>query len=356
MSNNSNISKYQLLIIAVFFAALITTIFTFIEAFIPFILGFVFAYLLEPIIFYLAERKNLNKTISILIVLSAFFITFFLCFYYLIPTFLAQVNGLLVKLNIQHYFSKIIGVNYIMDTIRQKFPDFAGMLENSIGSISSFFFKFANQVFSNIISSGKILVDLATILFITPVLTFYFAFDMQKIKNGFKNLIPKNYKQDIMNLFSDINYILARYLRGQLTVSTILAVYYSIALSSLDIDHAIILGIFSGISLFVPYLGITFSFILTSILTFVQFKTFSILLYVVAVYICGNIIEGAFVTPRLIGKSLNLHPLWIILGLFLGGHLLGFFGILFAIPLTAIVSVLIRFIMKLYKKSKLYKY
>jgi predicted PurR-regulated permease PerM len=117
-----------------------------------------------------------------------------------------------------------------------------------------------------------------------------------------------------------------------------------------------VLGIFSGISLFVPYLGIAFSFILVSIFGFVEFKTLEILLYLAAVYTCGNVMEGVFITPKLIGKSLNLHPLWIILGLLLGGSLLGFFGILFAIPLTAIVAVFIRFIVRVYKKSKLYKY
>ena len=93
------------------------------------------------------------------------------------------------------------------------------------------------------------------------------------------------------------------------------------------------------------------SFILFSNVHFCQ-----ILLYLAAVYVCGHVIEGVFITPKIIGKSLNIHPLWIILGLFLGGSLLGFFGILFAIPLTAIVAVFIRFIVRLYKKSKLYKY
>ena len=353
---NNNTTKYQLLIMALFFAVFITIIFTFIDVFISFILGFTFAYLLEPISIYLTERKKLNKTVAILIVLLTFFTFFFLLFYYLIPVFLSQINGLLAKLNIQNYFSKVIGIEHVIKTLKDKFPDLATVFENSIGNISGLFFKFVNRIFTNIISSGKILVDLATILLITPLLTFYFAFDMQKIKNYLKNLIPKNYKEDMLNLFSDINYVLAKYLKGQLAVSTVLGTYYSIALLTLGIDYAIILGTFSGISLFIPYLGITFSFILVSILTFIQFKAFHILLYLLAVYICGHIIEGAFVTPKLIGKSLNLHPLWIILGLFLGGSLLGFFGVLFAIPLTAIVAVFIRFIIKLYKKSKLYKY
>ena len=356
MSNNSNIAKYQLLTMALFFATSIIAIFTFIDIFIPFILGFVFAYLLEPISLYLIEKRKINKIISILMVLLIFFAAFFLLFYYLIPIFLVQVNELLGKLKVQDYFSQITRTSHPINELKEKFPDIASVLESNIGSISQLFLKFANQVFTNIVKSGKILVDLATIVLITPLLTFYFAFDMQKIKNSFKNLIPKNYRQDILNLFSDITHTLARYLKGQLGVSSIVAIYYSIALLTLGVEHAIILGTLSGISLFVPYLGITFSFILVSILAFVQFKTLHILLYIVAIYICGNVIEGVFITPKMIGKSLNLHPLWIILGLFLSGSSLGFFGVLFAIPLTAIIAVFIRFIIKLYKQSKLYKY
>lgn len=354
LSNNTK--KYQLLTIALFFATLITITFTFIDIFIPFILGFIFAYLLEPVSLHLIEKRGISKAISISIVLSAFFIAFFLFFYYLTPLFLLQIAKLLGKFNIQHYFSKTIGIDYFTDILRAKFPDIANILENSIGSISGLFFNFVNYVFNSILKFSKALVDLAAILLITPLLTFYFAFDMQKIKNSLKNLIPRNYKQDILKLFSDINYTLGRYLRGQLGVSTMLATYYSIALLSLSIKHAVILGIFSGISLFVPYLGIIFSFIMVAVLAFIQFKTFHIILYLLAVYICGHVMEGAFITPKLIGKSLNLHPLWIIFGLFLGGSLLGFFGVLFAIPLTAIVAVLIRFVMKLYKQSKLYKH
>jgi predicted PurR-regulated permease PerM len=356
MSNNNDISKYQLLIIAAFFAVFIGITFAFINILTPFILGFIFAYLLEPIVFYLTKKRKFNKIIAITTVLLLFFTAFFLLFYYLIPVFLTQVSGFLTKLNVQYYFAKITGINYIANILKDRFPSFATVIESSLSDASTFFFKFSNQIFSNIINSGRFLLNLATILLITPILTFYFTIDMQKIKDCLKNLIPKNYKGEVLQIIDDINSTLSKYLKGQLTVSMILGVYYSIAFLALGIDYAIVLGIFSGISLFVPYLGIAFSFILVSIFGFVEFKTLEILLYLAAVYTCGNVMEGVFITPKLIGKSLNLHPLWIILGLLLGGSLLGFFGILFAIPLTAIVAVFIRFIVRVYKKSKLYKY
>ena len=230
------------------------------------------------------------------------------------------------------------------------------MLENSLDTIYSFFFKFSNHLFTNIIQSGKMILNLATILLLTPILTFYFALDMQKILNTLKKLIPINYKNDVLKLFKEINTTIAKYLRGQLSVSIVLGVYYIASLFLLNIDYALILGIFSGLSLFVPYFGIIFSYILASIVAYIQFKTGTILIYLLVVYILGHIVEGIFITPKLMGKSLNLHPLWIFLGIFVGGSLLGFFGILFAIPLTAIIAVIIRFLIKAYKKSKLYKY
>ena len=352
----NNAYKNQGIIIALFCLLILFLVFKFINIITPFILGFVFAYMLEPIISYVTVKKKFNKTLSIFIILTTFFTIFFIILYYLIPGLINQTNELIVKLNVKKYFTQAMGTDKIIEFLNAKFPALANVVQNGEDNISTFFFKFSNEIFANIVQSGKIILNLATILLITPILTFYFALDMQKILDTLKNFIPISHKNDVIKLFKDINGTIAKYLRGQVTVSIILAAYYSIALFILQVDYALVLGIFSGLSLFVPYFGIMFSFILTSILAFVHFKTTSIIVYLAIVYVMGHIIEGVFITPRLMGKSLNLHPLWIFFGLFVGGSLLGFFGILFAIPLTAIIAVIIRFFIKAYKKSKLYKY
>ena len=353
---SNNIYKNQGLVILIFFICALFLTIQLISIVIPFILGFVFAYILDPIITYCTEDKKLNKKLSILVILMTFFTMFFLILYYLIPGVINQASGLIIKLNVKEYFSKDIGVEKIIQSLGHKYPIIANSLENSLDTIYAFFFKFSNHLFTNIIQSGKMILSLATILLLTPILTFYFALDMQKIINALKKLIPISYKNDVLKLFKDINTTIAKYLRGQLSVSIILGAYYTVSLFLLGIDYALVLGMFSGLSLFVPYLGIIFSFILTSIIAYIHLKTWSILAYLLVVYLLGHIAEGIFITPKLMGKSLNLHPLWIFLGIFVGGSLLGFFGILFAIPLTAIIAVIIRFFIKAYKKSKLYKY
>jgi predicted PurR-regulated permease PerM len=352
----NNTYRNQGIIVAIFCLFTLFLVFRFIDIITPFILGFMFAYILEPIIRYITEKKKFNKTFAIFIILTTFFTIFFVILYHLIPGLINQASELVTKLNVKKYFTQSIGTDKIVELLNDKFPALADAVQNGMDNISTFFFKFSNQIFANIVQSGKIILNLATILLITPILTFYFAMDMQKILDTLKNLIPISHRNDVVGLFKEINSTIAKYLRGQVTVSIILATYYSIGLFILQVDYALVLGIFSGLSLFIPYFGIMFSFILTSIIAFVHFKTSSIIIYLATFYIMGHVIEGVFITPRLMGKNLNLHPLWIFLGLFVGGSLLGFLGILFAIPLTAIIAVIIRFFIKVYKKSKLYKY
>jgi predicted PurR-regulated permease PerM len=356
MSIHSNTSKSQLITVAIIFIALMIGIFLFIDVLIPFILGFLFAYLLDPVIIYMTKMKRLNKIFSITLVLLTFFTAFLLFFYYVIPIFLIQMQGVLTKLDIQNYLLKITNLDAAIESLKIKYPILAEGLKDSIGNVSSLFLKASNQIFSNIIHSARALLNLATLMLITPILTFYFAFDMKKIQDTFKDLLPKYYKKELLVLFKEMNDTLGKFLKGQLSVSIVMCIYHSIALLSLGVDYAIALGAFAGLSLFIPYIGIIFSFILSSIIIYMQFKTFIMIVYLGIIYICGHTVEGIFITPKLIGKSINLHPLWIILGLFLGGSLFGVFGVLFAIPLTAVIAVLIRFILKLYKRSKLYKY
>ena len=353
---SNNIYRNQGIVILIFFICILFLTIKLVSIIIPFILGFVFAYILDPIIKYCAEEKKLNKKLSILVILITFFTMFFLILYYLIPGVINQANGLIIKLNVKEYFSKDIGIEEVIKSLSHEYPIIGNLIESSLDTIYAFFFKLSNHLFTNIIQSGKVILSLATILLLTPILTFYFALDMQKIIDALKKLIPISYKNDVLKLFKDINNTIAKYLRGQLSVSIIIGIYYTVSLFLLSVDYALVLGIFSGFSLFIPYLGIIFSFILTSIIAYSHLKTWSILIYVVIVYVLGSIIEGIFITPKLMGKSLNLHPLWIFLGVFVGGSLLGFLGILFTIPLTAIIAVIIRFFIKAYKKSKLYKY
>ncbi|MFQ3306779.1 MAG: putative permease [Candidatus Midichloriaceae bacterium] len=356
MNYFKNTVSTQLFLIVICFVLFFSFMYTFIDIITPFLLAFCFAYILDPIVVYLSKKKNINKSFSVSIVLCAFFSIFFVAFYYLVPLSITQASNIAEQLNLNN---KIFNAEifYKLDSfVKSSYPQIYDSLQELYSNINSYIFKFIKEIFGNLVQSGKVMLNLATIFLVTPVFTFYFLFDMDEIKKYIKNLIPKYYKSDINQLFSQINITFSNYLRGQLTVSILLGLYYTAGLLLLNIKYSIVLGMMSGISLFVPYVGVLLSFFVVSIISYIQFKSFTIFVYVCVIYICGHLLEGGFVTPKLIGKKLNLHPLWIFFGLFFWGSLFGFFGILFAIPLTAVTAVFIRFTIGLYKKSKIYNY
>lgn len=349
-----NIYKNQGIIVVLFCFITLFFIFKFINIITPFIIGFTFAYILEQIIRYFTEEIEFNKRFSIFIVLASLFIIFFVILYYLIPGLISQANELIIKLNLRKYFTEAIVNDKVVEFLNAKFPNLVGVIQIELDNISTFLFRVLNEIFSNIVQSCKVILSGATILLITPILTFYFALDMQEIFNTLKKLIPISQKNNVIKLFKDINRTISRYLRGQVIVSIIMTTYYSIALFVLQVSYALVLGIFSWLSFCMLYLGIMFSFIKTLILALVRFKNATIITYLAIIYVMGYIVESVFITPRLMGKNLNLHPLLIFLVFFYLGNFIVFFVKLFAIPMTAIIAVIIRFFIKEYKKKANY--
>ena len=140
----NNVYKNQGIIIALFCLLILFLIFKFINIITPFILGFVFAYMLEPIISYVTVKKKINKTLSIFIILTTFFTIFFIILYYLIPGLINQTNELIVKLNVKKYFTQAMGTDKIIEFLNAKFPALADIVQNGVDNISTYFLKFSN--------------------------------------------------------------------------------------------------------------------------------------------------------------------------------------------------------------------
>ena len=353
---HSDVVNYQRLFIISVFLLFVYILGHFFDILLPFILSFLIACLLEPAIDFFIVKKGWNKGVSISLVCLLFFGVFFLFFYYLIPLFITDLASMVAKIQFGDFFNKYKDMKSIVEPVAKINPSSAKFLENSMHSMMQFGVKLSQDIFMHIVNSGKILFNFATIILITPLLTFYFVIDMKRIKKSFRDFLPHNYKGEIMHLLNDLTSHLGKYFKGQVAVCFVMATYYVSTLLFLGVEYAVLLGILTGLSLFVPFIGILVSFITVSIITFISIKSFQILIYLSLVYAFGSMLESMLITPKFIGKSLNLHPLWIILGLLFGGSLFGFFGVLFAIPLTAIFAVFVRFFLKKYKNSKIHKY
>ena len=205
------------------------------------------------------------------------------------------------------------------------------------------------------ITGGFALVNILSLLLITPIVAFYMLRDWDKFIAQVDSLLPKKSKKSIEKQAKEIDNILSSFIRGQFSVCVLLGSFYAIGLYIVGLDLGVLVGFLAGIISFIPYVGSITGFLISILIAFAQFDSLMPILQVVGVFAVGQFIEGNFLTPNLVGDSVGLHPVWIMFALLTGGVLLGFLGLMIAVPVAAIIGVLTRHAIENYKESSLYK-
>jgi predicted PurR-regulated permease PerM len=232
-----------------------------------------------------------------------------------------------------------------------------------VGSIKALVLKYINtnmeELFSSLLSSlrsgGSAALVIVGYLVLIPVALFYLLMDWKHLVSQAKALVPRHLLARFDRFTGESDDVLGQYLRGQLLVMAILAVYYSVGLALFGLDLALPIGVFTGLAMFVPYVGFGVGLILALLAGLLQFASAKALLMVALVYGSGQIIEGLFLTPRLVGERIGLHPLAVIFMLLAFGQLFGFVGVLIALPASAVLLVAARRLRASYVASDLYK-
>lgn len=316
----------------------------------PFIIAIILSYFLHPAIKKLEESFNLSRIIAVLIVMMMFSAVFTVFGFLLVP-FLYDQLLLLIK-TIPGYYSAFKNDIYpaVIEFTRKN------SLPLNLESEFNFDYKKASVIAKNlsirIFDSTSGIVNFLSLVFIVPILVFYFLKDWGSFQSNFFGHVPSSIKKRVDQIFKDIDNSLSGYMRGQAYVCLIMALIYSFLLFLSGLDFGILIGIMTGIFTFVPYIGALAGFAAAVILAFFQwgFSLMDISLVLVA-FAIGQFVESNFLTPRLIGDRVGLHPIWIIFGIFAFGALFGFTGVLFAMPLTAVSGVLIKDLVFEYKKK-----
>jgi predicted PurR-regulated permease PerM len=188
-----------------------------------------------------------------------------------------------------------------------------------------------------------------------PVALFYLLMDWDRLVAKLLELVPPNARPKVDSFTHEADQVLGQYLRGQMLVMLIMAVFYSTGLSLFGLDLALPIGFFTGLAMFIPYIGFGIGLGLATLAGLLQFMSLKALVMVAVVYGIGQVIEGFFVTPRLVGKRIGLHPLAVIFALLAFGQLFGFVGVLVALPASAVLLVAMRRLRASYMASKLYQ-
>lgn len=326
------------------------------EIFTPFLFAFILAYILRPLVLRLQNLglgKTLASSIGMLFGLGVFLIILLLLINllrYEIPLIKAQLPIWLQSL--QTWLGpKLLSLNIEIDWL--------ALRDAITQQLTAHFSANANQIlstsFETILASGSsVLGGLVNIVLIIFVL-FYLLIDWQHFFELLKQLLPIRYQDTSLRLALETDLLLSQYLRGQMLVILIMAVFYSAGLSLTGMHGALGLGVFTALVIVIPYIGIALGLILAVLSVVLQFGPGPELVIVLVVFGIGQVLEGFFLTPRLVGERIGLHPVAVLFALLIFAKLFGFFGVLLALPASAVVLVLIRFAWSQYAQSSWYQ-
>jgi len=319
----------------------------------PFVLAFLLAYALSPVIKKMSARMNRSLATTIIVIGVLLVAVSFVLI--VAPILQAQLTDFIVKI------PKFVNVVWdklkdILTYGRQNMTEQQlYRLSDSVSETALNIFQGFGSAMTRLISGGMAIFSLVSLLLITPVVLFYVLRDWEHILTSVKEMIPMKKRHGIEQLVKEINTTLAGFIRGQASVCLILAVYYALTLSLLGLDMGILVGILTGLLIFVPYVGFFTGLLLSAIIGALQGLSGTQWLWLGGIFLVGQIAEGYFLTPCLVGKRVGLHPVWIIFVLLAGGMMAGFLGVLLAVPVAAVLGVLIRHFLSWYKTTTFYK-
>lgn len=320
----------------------------------PFLVGALLAYLGDPMADRL-EEKGLNRTLSVCVVF--FVLTFLVVIALLLTTPLVgrQVELLVSKLPVWLQAAQETLLPWLQRTLdlpQGSLPmaDFQAALSEhgiSVGNLLA-------SLWKPLAGSGMAFATAVANLLLIPVVTFYLLRDWDVLMRHIRDMLPRSKEHVVVGLGRECDEILGAFIRGQLLVMLVLGIVYSTGLWMVGLDLALILGLMAGLASIVPYMGFLVGIIAAGIAAYFQFHQFTPLIAVAGVFAVGQLLEAMVLTPLLVGDRIGLHPVAVIFAIMAGGQLAGFSGILLALPVAAVIMVLLRHLHSSYKDSDLY--
>jgi len=320
----------------------------------PFVVSALLAYLGDPLVDRL-EARGLKRTPAVALVFSIILLLLLFLLLLLVPRVEAQISQLIdrlpgylgwVKTNVLPHLQAVLpgetaglDLGALQQALGRHWREAGGLLANLWSSVSG---------------SGLALVGWLVNLFLVPVLTFYLLRDWDHLIAGIHGLLPRRSEPVWTRLAREADEVLGAFLRGQLLVMIALGVIYTTGLWLVGLDLALLIGMLAGLVSFVPYLGLIVGIFVAGLASVLQAQGWGDLPWVTLVFVVGQVLEGSLLTPHLVGERIGLHPVAVIFAVMAGGQLYGFFGILLALPVAAVVMVLLRHLVRSYRGSTLY--
>jgi predicted PurR-regulated permease PerM len=320
------------------------------DVLLPFVLGSAIAYFLDPVADRL-ERLGLSRAMSTAAITVVAILIFVIMALLVIPTLISQALNLFA---VAPDLTKRLGA-----FLTERFPSIledGSTLRNSITSLGTLVQERGGELLNTALSSAAGIINIIMLFVIVPVVAVYMLLDWDRMVAHVDSLLPRDHAHVVRRLARDIDKTLASFIRGMGTVCLILGTYYAIALMLVGLQFGLVVGFIAGLVTFIPYLGALIGGALALGLALFQFWGDWLSIGLVAgIFVIGQVIEGNVLTPKLVGNSVGLHPVWLILSLSVFGTLFGFVGMLVAVPVAAALGVIARFGIEQYQQSLLYR-
>lgn len=316
----------------------------------PFLVGGAVAYFLDPIADRL-ERLGLSRVAATATISIIALIAFVVLALLVVPTLVRQLVQLI------NATPTMFG--QLQTFLSEKFPNFMdnkSVVRETLSAVATTIQARGGELVSTLVSSALSVINAVVFMVVVPVVAFYMLLDWDNMVGRIDKLLPRDHVPVVRQLGCDIDKVLAGFVRGQVTVCMLMGTYYAAALMLAGLQFGLIVGAIAGLITFIPYIGALIGGALAIGLAMFQFwGDWAAIGIVVGIFAVGQFLEGNIITPRLVGKSVGLHPVWLLFALSAFGALFGFVGMLVAVPVAAAIGVLARFGVERYTDSHLYR-
>lgn len=325
------------------------------DVLLPFIIGMILAYALNPIAEAMV-RRGLSRVAASGLVVALIVLALALAVWFLVPPLITQIEGLGQTLPAGVNRLRVLVEEIARERLGERFGEFKAGLDKSIAGLEIDWSAIVPAVLGSVWTKGLAVVNILSIVLITPLVVFYLLVDWYPMVRRVESWIPRDRVATVSRLFGEMDAAVGAFIRGQGVVCLILGSLYAIGLSWAGLRYGLLIGLATGLLSFVPFAGWALGFMVSAVSILVQaWPDLQPLYLVVGVFVAGMVLDSAVLSPRIVGSRVGLHPLWLIFALVVFSYAMGFVGMLLAVPLAAAFAVLVRHGLEVYLGSEVYR-
>jgi predicted PurR-regulated permease PerM len=321
----------------------------------PFVVGLTLAYFFTPVVDLLA-RVGLPRWASAILLLALSVLVIVLALIFILPVIAQQVAQLLEAAPREIVRLKTFVADVARDHLGARYPQAEAGVDAALDSFSASIPGLLAGVATTLWNQSAAAFNFISLLLVTPLVFFYALIDWPKMVAKLDSLLPRDEADELRKVATEISERVSAFIRGQGAVCLILAIYYSVALSLAGLNYGLLIGLLTGFAAFIPVIGWWIGAIPAVTLAAVQFwPDVWYVAIIVAIMLIGEALESGVLAPNIIGSEVELHPIWVIFALLAFGYLFGFLGLLVAVPVSAAIGVLVRYGLRTYLASSIYR-